>query len=115
MPSEKRSNDALRDIERNILLAGSFVGDASFKEFEADDKTFYATTRCLEIISEASRRLSMDVKNRHGHISWRQIADAGNFYRHDYENILPWLVWKTVKEDLSILLDVVRAELGPTA
>jgi uncharacterized protein with HEPN domain len=84
MPSDTRSNEALREIERTILLALSFAGDASFEAFEADVKTFYATTRCLEIISEASRRLSIDVKDRHSHIPWRQVANAGNFYRHDY-------------------------------
>jgi uncharacterized protein with HEPN domain len=111
MPSEKRSNDALRDIARNILLAKSFIESASFESFEADDKTVDATTRCLEFISEASRRLSIDTKGRHPQIPWRQIASAGNIYRHDYESILPWLVWKTVNENLDLLLAVVRAEL----
>jgi uncharacterized protein with HEPN domain len=40
-------------------------------------------TRCLEIISEASRRLPESLKARHPEIPWKQIAGAGNVYRHD--------------------------------
>jgi uncharacterized protein with HEPN domain len=46
----------------------------------------YALTRCLEIISEASRRLSDEQKARHPEIAWREMAGAGNMYRHDYRD-----------------------------
>jgi uncharacterized protein with HEPN domain len=43
----------------------------------------YAVIRSLEIISEASRRLSDELKARHPGIPWREMAAAGNFYRHN--------------------------------
>ena len=49
--------DALEDIRDNIARAARFVDGFDLDAFLADDKTFYAATRCLEIISEASRRL----------------------------------------------------------
>jgi uncharacterized protein with HEPN domain len=60
----------LSDIARNIALARKFVGGLSLPEFQADLKTVYAVTRSLEIISEASRRLSDDIKSRHPEIKW---------------------------------------------
>jgi len=44
-------------------------------------------TRCLEVISEASRRLSDELKARHLGIPWKQMAGAGNIYRHDYQTL----------------------------
>jgi uncharacterized protein with HEPN domain len=49
--------DALEDIRDNIAPAMRFVDGFDLNAFLADDKTFYAARRCLEIISEASWRL----------------------------------------------------------
>ena len=101
----------LTDIRENINLALSFVADVSLDQFLADRRTVYAVTRCLEIISEASRRLPDELKARHPHIRWRGMAGAGNVYRHDYERVLDRAVWDTVQESLRPLLAVVEEEL----
>ena len=67
---------ALRDILRHIDLAAEFVAGVDRAAFDADLRTIYAVTRCLEIISEASRRLPNDLKARHPSIAWKQMAGA---------------------------------------
>jgi len=57
MPSD-RTRLALFDIRDNVLFAWTFVEGLSQEAFEADRRTFYAVTRCLEIISEACMVLS---------------------------------------------------------
>jgi uncharacterized protein with HEPN domain len=79
MPSEITAA-ALRDME-HINLASQFVGGLDYESFCADMRTVYAVTRCLEIISEASRRLPDNMKARHPSIEWKNIAGAGNVYR----------------------------------
>lgn len=101
----------LSDIARNIALARSFVSGLSFAEFEADPKTVYAVTRCLEISSEASRRLSADIKARHPEITWDQMAGAGNVYRHDCQVVRADILWRTVHDFMPPLLQVVEQEL----
>ena len=56
MPS-KPVDTALRDILHHIGLATSFSAGFDRASFKDDIKSVYAVTRCLEIISEASRRL----------------------------------------------------------
>jgi uncharacterized protein with HEPN domain len=56
-----------------------------FAAFVADRKTVYAVVRALEIISEASRRLPAELKDRHPEIDWIAVTAAGNIYRHEYE------------------------------
>jgi uncharacterized protein with HEPN domain len=103
---------ALRDILRHIDLAGQLIEGFDAGLFAGDLRTLYAVTRCLEIISEASRRLPEGMKARHASIEWRQIAAAGNVYRHQYEDVAPAQVWATVTTDLPRLREVVGDELG---
>ena len=78
---------ALRDMAYHIDLAASFVTGIDYDTFRDDLRTVCAVTRCLEIISEASRRLPDDLKARHPAIAWKEMAGAGNIYRHDYEDV----------------------------
>jgi uncharacterized protein with HEPN domain len=102
---------ALRDIEHHIALAMNFTAGFSYEAFRDDLRTAYAVTRCLEIISEASRRLPDALKARHPTIPWKEIAGAGNIYRHDYEEVAAEYVWDTVQSDLSALKAVIEQEL----
>ena len=79
--------------------------------FAADIQLVYAVTRCLEIVSEASRRLPQAMRDRHPELPWRAIMDVGNFYRHAYDNVSEDLVWRTVRERLPALVTAVEAEI----
>ncbi|MFO1112342.1 MAG: HepT-like ribonuclease domain-containing protein [Rhodospirillales bacterium] len=68
---------ALRDIAHHIDLAAQFAAGFDDDTFRADPRTVYAVTRCLEIISEASRRLPDELKARHPSIAWKEVAGAG--------------------------------------
>ena len=104
----------LRDIRDNIHFAREFLTGMTYPAFRENQLVFYGVTRCLEIISEASRRLPTEMKARHPSIPWQDVAGAGNVYRHDYEDVLHRLVWGTVEIQLPILLRMAEAELGLT-
>ena len=80
------------------------------EQFAGDDRTLYAVTRCLEIISEASRRLPKELKDRYPEVPWARIAGAGNIYRHDYEDVLASILWHTVQDQLGGLERAVAQE-----
>jgi uncharacterized protein with HEPN domain len=101
----------LHHVRHNIYLAQRFVGGLAYEGFRDNDLVFYAVTRCLEIISEASRRLPQDMKDRNPHIPWAEMAAAGNVYRHDYEDVEQRLVWGTVHKRLPAMLVTVETEL----
>ena len=104
-------SSALYDIRDNIVLAREFVAGHVSGSFAASRLHFYAATRALEIISEACRRLPDDLRARHPLQPWRAIRDAGNFYRHQYDNVAETYVWETVHVYLPPLLAVVLAEI----
>ena len=109
MPSRTRA--ALEDIRDNIKIAQQAVSGVTFEQFEESRILFYAATRSLEIISEASRRLPQALMDRHPDIPWRDIKDAGNFYRHQYGHVSENRVWRTIQQNLAPLLAIVETEL----
>src|SRR5271168_4261664 len=102
----------LQEMLHHIDLAEKFGYGRSFESLRDDLMPLYAITRCLEIISEASRRLSAELKSRHKQIPWSEMAAAGNFYRHEYEDVLPQRVWKTLSEDIPKLRAAIEQELA---
>lgn len=108
----EREADALETILTHAAEAELFLGTMDRRQFHEDRRTFHAVSRCVEIISEASRRLSDETKARHPDIPWRQIASAGNIYRHDYEAVASDLVFNTIKAELPKLVAVIKTELA---
>jgi uncharacterized protein with HEPN domain len=113
MPSDAAAvHRRLSDIKHHIALIESFVAGISYEVFRDDLLRLYAVTRCLEIISEASRRLPDELKARHGSIAWKEMAGAGNVYRHDYEDVAASYVWVTLEDHIPLLRAAVEAELA---
>ena len=80
-------------------------------EYKTDRRALYAPTRALEIISEAARRLSPSVRERHPELPWRAIMGVGNVLRHNYDDVAEEQVWRTVLEDLPALDRAIAAEI----
>ena len=113
MPSKSSDpKKRLLDIRDNIYKARTFVAGLDYEAFRDNQLVFYAVTRALEIISEASRRLPDDMKARHPHIPWQEMAVAGNVYRHDYEDVRERLIWGTMHDRFPALLTAVEQELA---
>ena len=110
MPS-KNSAQRLHDLVENIDAIETFTAGMDAKSFAADRKTVYAVVRALEIVSEASRRLPVDLKDRHPEIDWGAVAAAGNVYRHEYEGVDESMIWRTVRHDLTVLRAMAAVEL----
>ena len=119
MPSDAsptaRERLAWLAIQDNAALAQTFVAGMTPEVFMADRRTSYAVTRCLEIISEAARRLHGPQQERFPDLEWRQIEDSGNVFRHVYQHVAESRVWLTVQERLPALLSAANAALQGSA
>ena len=83
----------------------------TLETFRADQRSIYAVTRCLEIISEATRRLPDEMIARHSSVPWAKIRGAGNVYRHEYDDLSAGVLWATVEDALDGLGAAVTIEV----
>ena len=104
-------NDYLRDMLENAEKALSFVDGMDYDEFEADDKAVYAVIRAFEIIGEAARQIPESIQNANPAIPWREIAGMRNKLTHEYFGVNTKVVWRTVHEDLPVIIPHLRKML----
>ena len=93
----------------NDLLA--VLDDLSADELSGDRIRCYAAERCIEILSEASRRIPNEWKNEHPSVPWQSIAGIGNVIRHNYENVSPAIIVALRGGALDVLRTAVLALL----
>ena len=81
------------------------------ENFFADRKTQDAVVRNLEIIGEATKRVSLSLKSSHPDIAWKPIAGMRDKLIHDYFGVNVQLVWDAVERDLPALYEKVNGLL----
>ncbi len=73
---------------------------------------FAAVCRNLEILGEASRKVSPGFRTLHPSIPWREMNDLRNVLIHNYDGIDPHLVWEVVDQKIPELLQAVLLVLA---
>jgi uncharacterized protein with HEPN domain len=101
-------NVYLEDIREAIAKIQRYVAGLTFAEFAKDDKTIDSVVRNLEIIGEAARNMPTEVKERHHEIPWDAIVGMRNKVAHEYFGIDTQIIWKTIHDDLPLLLGMIN-------
>lgn len=91
----------LQHIFDSVCLIEEFVKDADEEQFLHDLKTQAAVIRQFEIIGEATKNLSEQIKLKSPEIPWREIQDTRNRLIHAYFEVSLKILWDTIKNDLS--------------
>ena len=68
--------------------------------------------RQLEIIGEATKRLSKGLRRQYSEIPWQDIAGMRDKLIHDYLGVDVKAVWLTAREDVPILQEQIRMILN---
>jgi len=77
-----------------------YLRDKDYDEFKNNRMLQDAVIREIEIIEEATKNLSMEFRNKHPNIPWRQIAGMRDKLIHGYFGVDIDAVWDTVMKDI---------------
>lgn len=78
------------------------------RQFKKDELLLSGVMRKLEIIGEASKRLSPQFKRKTKHIPWKEICGMRDKLIHDYVGVDLLAVWKTAKKDTQELKETLK-------
>ncbi len=93
LPYLKHMLDAISDIESSIR-------SLSKNEFKKSKDIKDATARRIEVIGEAAKNISKELKDGHPEIEWLRIAGARDVMIHAYFKVDWDIVWNIIKTDV---------------
>ena len=96
----KKDKAYLKDMQDAISDIEVFIANIDEPEFYRNKEKKYAVVRALEIIGEAAKNLSKELRAKHKEIPWKEIAGMRDKLIHGYFGIKWELVWETVKNKI---------------
>ena len=96
LPYVKHILDALYDIEDS-------VEGKSKTAFKKNKDVCDACIRRLEVIGEASKNISEQLKKRYPEVVWKHVTGTRNVMIHAYFRVDLDIVWEIIQKDLPFL------------
>lgn len=98
----------LDDMEASCEKVQRYTAGMDCAAFIADERTYDAVVRNLEIIGEAAKRVPDDLRRRMPDIEWRKIAGLRDVLVHAYFGIDNEVLWDIVYNKVPELLTYLR-------
>lgn len=106
--SERGDFELLSDIKEAARRIEIYIKRTSYKKFLKDIKIQDAVTRNLEIIGEAAKNISDDLKDEYSLIPWKRISGTRDRLIHNYFGVNYDIVWVIVKKELPKLATQIK-------
>lgn len=90
-------------VLESIRKIETFVEGLDFENFRKNELVQSAVMRELEIIGEAAKKISEELKQVKPVMPWKKVVGMRDKLAHDYFEIDVEAVWQTIKDDLVFL------------
>lgn len=110
--SKRTDKEFLLDIQEAIRRIELYIKGLNYQDFLKKIETQDAVLRNLEIIGEAVKNITPDLKKKYRDIQWKEIAGMRDKIIHFYFGVNWDIVWQTAKDKLPQLKRNVENILG---
>lgn len=107
-----RDLTSLQDIVTAVALIDSFIQEVDREAFDESQLIQSAVVRQIEIIGEATKRLSDIFRQQHTDIPWKQMAGMRDILIHAYDSIDPDEVWNVATRDLPKICGQIKTNIS---
>lgn len=97
----------LRHILDAITQIESYLDNATHEKFQTTPLLQDGAIRQLEIIGEATKNLSVALRDQYPQIPWRKMAGLRDILIHQYFGLDIGAIWLTTQRDLPIVKPLV--------
>jgi len=104
MSKPRRDKHYLADITEAIGRIISYTKDLTYEEFLNHTMVQDAVLRNLQVIGEATKKVSPSLCNANSDIPWREMAGMRDKIVHEYFGINYRIVWEVAHQDLPQVL-----------
>ena len=104
----------IKHILDNINNIESFSKDLKKEGLSKDELKQYALIRAIELIGEAAKNITKNMKEKHNEVPWKDIIGSRDRIIHQYFGINLEIIWNIIKKDipkLKVNLDKILKEL----
>ena len=113
MPNPRTDAAWLWDMLEAARAIQQFIASKSFADYEADLLLRSAVERQLEIIGEAARHISTELRTQHPEIPWRPIIAQRHVLAHDYGEVRHDLIWRVATVHIPELIAWIEPLVPP--
>jgi len=101
----KDDETRLRHILDAAREAVNFLEGLHRKNLDTDRKLSLSLVRLLEVVGEAARSVSSELRRKHSDIEWKSMVGMRDRLIHGYFDVNLDVLWETVTNDLPPLID----------
>lgn len=106
--SKRKPDVYLQDILESIGQIEEYLDGITENEFYQNSEKQDAVLRRLEIIGEAVKHISDDIRDKHDKVPWRKIAGMRDIIIHEYFGVTLSMIWVVARRDLPRLKSKIQ-------